>query len=425
MPPQRPNAGQASAEYVALLAVVCAVVAAAAAAVGSAPPVAAQVASAVKHGICLVAGGICTPREARAAGLAPCLVQARADRERLGVRVLVIKVGRGDSLLVQRRSDGSASVSFADGEAVGGNVGVGMQILGRGASVRGGVGLQFTSGRTWEFPTFAEAARFLRRWGHTETLLGELRGLWPGGDHPPPPDATYKEGGGYGELAASLGLRAGAGASGVVELGAVTGRRIARGGRVTYYDRIDGETAGKLGLVLASLQRHDAGQAVLEITTVHGRAVELRVSAAARVHYQLAPPGLASSLADLSTRLRGSAPQPGGHGRRLEAELALDLTDPANRRAVRGVVEMLALRVPPADWDDRVRELAHRLDTDAAVDVRLFRDRLEQSDVGADVGAGAGFGGGYDRTAEVRDLLGAWSLRAGGTLQGREDCIPA
>ena len=130
MTPPRPIAGQASAEYVALLAVVCAVVAGAAA-VGSVLPIAAQVARQVKHGICLVAGGICTPREARAAGLGPCLVRVRTDRERLGGRVLVVKVGRGDSFLVQRRSDGTAAVSFADGGAVGASFGIGLQLAGR------------------------------------------------------------------------------------------------------------------------------------------------------------------------------------------------------------------------------------------------------------------------------------------------------
>ena len=122
VPPPRPVAGQASAEYVALLAVV-GVVVAGAAAVGSVPALAAQVAGAVRHGICLVAGGICSPGEARAAGLAPCLVHARAERERLGGRVLVVRLGRGDSLLVERRSDGSAAVSFADGGGAGASVG--------------------------------------------------------------------------------------------------------------------------------------------------------------------------------------------------------------------------------------------------------------------------------------------------------------
>ena len=246
MPPPRPIAGQASAEYVALLAVVCAVVAGAAA-VGSVPPIAAQVARQVKHGICLVAGGICTPGEARAAGLGPCLVRVRTDRERLGGRVLVVKVGRGDSFLVQRRSDGTAAVSFADGGAVGASFGLGLQFAGHGADVRGGGGLQFTSGRTWEFPTVAAASRFVRRWAHTETLTGELRGILPGGAHPPAPDSTYKEGGAYGEFTAAVGLRPGTEASLGAELGAVMGRRIEPGGRVTWYDRVDGETAGQLG----------------------------------------------------------------------------------------------------------------------------------------------------------------------------------
>ena len=43
---------------------------------GVAARLALRLAGAVRHGICLVAGGVCTPRDARAAGLAPCLVRA-------------------------------------------------------------------------------------------------------------------------------------------------------------------------------------------------------------------------------------------------------------------------------------------------------------------------------------------------------------
>ncbi len=421
MPPPRPNAGQASAEYVALLAVVCAVVAGAAA-VGSVPPIAAQVASAVKHGICRVAGGICTPAEARAAGLAPCLTHVRSEREQLGARVLVFKVGRDDALLVQRRSDGSASVSFADGAGVGASAGLGAQLLGRGVTARAGAGLQFTAGRSWEFPTFAAAARFVRRWGRTETLGGELRGLLPGGDHPPPPDSTYKEGGAYGEVAASIGLPAGLVATARHGRSAIMGRRIQPGGRVTWYGRVEAETAARLGLVLAAVERHDAGEAALEITTVHGRATELRLRAAAGVHGDIAPAGPAAGLSALVTRLRGSEPQPGGKGRRLEVEVALDLTDPANRRALAGFFEIAGLGVAPADWDDRVRALSHRIDVAAAVDVRLLRVGLDESDHGADAVVA---GGSYDHTEEVRDLERAWSLPPGGVSQEREDCIPA
>ena len=424
MPPPRPIAGQASAEYVALLAVVCAVVAGAAA-VGSVPPIAAQVASAVKHGICLVAGGICTPREARAAGLAPCLVHARAERERLGGRVLVVKLGRGDSLLVQRRSDGSASVSFADGGSVGASVGLGLQLPGRGGNVRGGAGLQFTAGRTWEFPTYAAAARFVRRWGRTETLTGEVRGLLPGGDHPPPPDSTYKEGGAYGEFAAAMRGLPGVGAEARGEVGAVLGRRVARDGRVTWYHRVDAETAGRLGLVLAALERHDAGE-------LGSRS---RSSTAAPWSCASAPPRACTptsrrparrpALADLAARLRGTD---AGAGRRRRPARGRGRARPHRPRqpprAV-GVVEIMLLRAPPADWDDRVRALAHRLDADAAVDVRRPPRRARRARPRRRRRARARLRAGYDRTEEVRDLERAWSLRAGGALQEREDCIPA
>ena len=262
----------------------------------------------------------------------------------------------------------------------------------------------------------------MRRWARTETLTGELRGILPGGAHPPAADSTYKEGGAYGEFAAAVGLRPGTSAS--------AGRRARRGDGPPdrarrarhWYDRIDGETAGQLGVVLGALQRHDAAQAAFEVTTVHGRPVELRVSAAARVHGELAPPGPVSSLADLGTRLAGVTPSPGGHGRRLEAEVSLDLTDPANLAAVQGVVQMLGLRRRPPTGR-RVRALAARLDADGAVDVRVFRERLTRARSARTSGP-APASGGLRPHAEARDLLAAWSLRSGGRLQEREDCVP-
>jgi hypothetical protein len=438
VPPPRPVAGQASAEYIALLAVV-GVVLAGAAAVGSPPALAAKVAGAVRHGICLVAGGICTDREARAAGLAPCLVHARADRERVGGRLLVVRLGRGDALLVERRSDGSAAVSFADGGSAGASVALGLRLpAGPHVGIRGGGGLQFGAGRTWEFARFADAARFVRRWAPHESLGGETRALLRKAcpfcaarrrAAMPAPDATFIEGGAYGEFAAALrggGPRGtGLGAEEEGEAAAVMGRRLSRGGRVTWYDRLDAETAGRLGAVLGAVEAHQAGEAALEVSVQDGRPVELRLRAAARVHYDVEL-GPAASVADVAARLRGAAGSgPGGSGRRVEAEVSLDLTDARNRRAVLGVVDVLRLRVAPRDWDDRVRALAARLDADGAVDVRMLRVGLEQRDLGAEAALGLGAGGSYRRTSEVRDLVRAWSLRAGGGLREREDCVSA
>ena len=438
MPPPRSIAGQASAEYVALLAVVGAIVAGAAA-VGSPPPLALKVAAAVRHGICLVAGGVCTSGEARAAGLAPCLVQARTDRERLGGRLVVVRLGRGDALLVERRSDGSAAVSFTDGGSAGGTVGVGLQIPGlTRAGVRGGLGVQFNSGRTWEFESFVAAAAFVRRWTPRESLGGEakrlLRRACPichkrPSPRMPPADAIFHEGGGYGEFVAALrggARRRGLGVEEEGEAGLILGRRVAPGGRVTWYDHLDLEAAGKLGAVLGAVQARSAGAVTLEVTSVHDKPVELRLRTAARWHGDVDLPGPTGSLRDIASALRGApAATPGGAGRRVEADVSLDLTDPANLRALSGVLDVARLRVRPGDWDDRLRALARRLDADGAVDVRVLRVALDERDVGAEAALGAVVGGSYRRTQEVRDLLRAWSLRAGGGLREREDCVSA
>ena len=440
MPPPRSIAGQASAEYVALLAVVGAVVAGAAA-VGSPPALALKLAGAVRHGICLVAGGVCTPREARAAGLSPCLVHARTDRERLGGRLLLVRLGRGDALLVERRSDGSAAVSFTDGESAGATVGIGLRLpAGPRIGARAGAGVQFGAGRTWEFTSFAAAARFVRRWAPRESLGGEARGVLRGvcpichrhrAPRMPEPDATFREGGAYGEFAAALRARglkgAIVGAEEEGEAGAVVGRRLGRDGRVTWYDRLDGETMGRLGALLGALEARHASTASLEVTLEHGRPVELRVRAAARWHGDVELLGGTSSIGDVAALLRGGGGgrEPGGRGRRVEAEVSLDLTDPRNRRALAGVVDVMRLRVPPPDWDDRLRALAARLDADGAVDVRVLRVGLDEGDVGAEAALGLAVGGDYRRTREVRELLRAWSLPAGGTLREREDCVSA
>ena len=439
MPPPRPIAGQASAEYVALLAVVGAVVAGAAA-VGSPPALAVKLAAALRHGICRVADGVCTARQARAAGLSPCLVQARTDRERLGGRMLVVRLGRGDALLVERRSDGSAAVSFTDGASAGATVGVGLRVpSGPRVGARGGAGVQFSAGRTWEFPSFAAAARFVRRWAPRESLGG--RGAQPAAPGLPalPAPRVAADARARRDLPRGWRLRR-------VRRGAA--RRQARGGRRRRARRARrgspwaaaSPATGASPGTTASTPRPPAASAPCSAPSRRAararRRSRSRSSTAAPSSCGCAPrrAGTATStcraptasLRDVAATLRGApAPAPGGRGRRVEAEVALDLTDPANRRALAGVVDVLRLRVRPSDWDDRLRALAARLDADGAVDVRLLRVGLEERDAGAEAALGLVVGGNYRRTQEVRDLVRAWSLRAGGGLREREDCVSA
>jgi hypothetical protein len=247
----------------------------------------------------------------------------------------------------------------------------------------------------------------------------------------PAADATYLEAGWYGELEAAFrpaGVRGALGGADVEgELGAVAGRRLSRDGTETWYDRVDGETALHLGALMSAIEEHEAGTASLEVTLRHGQPIELRLRAAARWQGDVQLPAAAAKLGDLVARLRGTDAPPSGAatGRRVEADVSLDLTDPRNRRAAAGVLEVMGLRVAPRDWDDRVRALAARLDADGDVDLRVLRVGLDERDVGAEAALGLSLGGSYRRTREVRDLLGAWSLRSGGPLREREDCVGA
>ena len=286
-----------------------------------------RLAAAVRHGICLVAGGICTTGEARAAGLAPCLVQARTDRERLGGRLLVVRLGRGDALLVERRSDGSAAVSFTDGAERGGTRRRRPADPGRAArrrlragwarsSTRAGRGSSRPSPR--RRPSCGAGRRASRSAGRRRGLLGKACPICRkrGAPQMPAADATFKEGGPYGEFAAAVrgGLRrGGVGAEEEGEAGAILGRRVARGGRVTWYDRLDFEAAGRLGAVIGAVHARSAGAVTLEVTSVHGRPVELRLRTAARWHGDVDLAGPAGSLRDIASALRG-APAAGRAG---------------------------------------------------------------------------------------------------------------
>jgi hypothetical protein len=143
------------------------------------------------------------------------------------------------------------------------------------------------------------------------------------------------------------------------------------------------------------------------------------VRAASAASKAPAPGATTVSERGLVDRLRGALSGPTGPaGRALEADLALDLRDPANLAAVR---EFFAGGPPlPSETD----ALGRRLATDGAVDVRVFDYEASDLDASGDLGVGPHLGAGYQRTVEVRRLLGAWSRLPGDRVRGREDCVP-
>jgi hypothetical protein len=426
----RRSPGQASLEYVGLLALLVILLTAGLAFTGALPALGQTVIGSMRHGICLVSGSVCTPREAAAAGLSPCPLFRRSENEQASASVSVIALARGDAMAIERRSDGTASVSFMDGGQVGVTAGVGLQFspLHVRAAADGTAGVQFTAGRTWEFRSFAAADAFVNRFASGQSLGGEARALghklcflcpgWlrgPGRPKLPPPASRSVEGGVIGQATVALGIKGKSGypISFDPMLGTVLGRQ-QTGARTTWYLELDGQLLAHLGPLLAPLAGAHSASAVMELTSDGGRPVEMAIRAATAASNDPALSGATLTGTDLAERIRRAAT--GGPGGALEAEVSLDLRDPANLAAVRGFISAGIPR--PSD----IVALARRLDVDGAVDLRLFDYRASDFDVNADVALGARLGAGYERTVESRRLLGAWSRLPGDRLREREDC---
>jgi hypothetical protein len=154
--------GQASAEYVGVLALAALAFVGAGAMVGLGE-VPAAVASTVRTGICLVAGDICRDSDARAAGLQPCTIGDHSEGGGTTLSVGWLRVGGADGLLVAQRSDGSVVITKSKESRAGAGAGVGFEAtpLGVDVGVYGALDFTITHGAAWEFPDAASAARFI------------------------------------------------------------------------------------------------------------------------------------------------------------------------------------------------------------------------------------------------------------------------
>ena len=272
MPPPRSIAGQASAEYVALLAVVGAIVAGAAA-VGSPPSLALdgrgggaprdlprrgrdlhERRGARGRARPVPRPGAHGPRAARRAAAG----RAARARRRAARRAPLGRLGRG--LLHGRRQRGRDGRRRACRSRAGR----------ASASAAGWACSSTRAGRGSSRPSprrRASCGAGRRGSRSAARRSGLLRRACPICRHaaarrrcrrPTRPSTRAVP---YGEFAAALRVgvrRAGAGAEEEGEAGLILGRRVARGGRVTWYDRVDLEAAGRLGAVLGAVQARSA-----------------------------------------------------------------------------------------------------------------------------------------------------------------------
>jgi hypothetical protein len=159
-----PTAGQATLEYIAAVALLAALLGVAAPAVG-APDVGRAVVGAVKHGICVAGGDVCTNGDARREGLAPCPLRSDTSGAEGSVTAFSVEVGGKWTLTVTPRSDGSVTVVRTAGGSAGVAGGVGPEFsLGPvegSAGVNAAARIRVQDARGWTFPDQATARRFL------------------------------------------------------------------------------------------------------------------------------------------------------------------------------------------------------------------------------------------------------------------------
>lgn len=407
--------GQASVEHAAIVAVVLVVLTGAVVVAGVLPGagIVNGVHSGIRRALCVAGGDDCAPFHVQQ----PCPVARDDDTHASGASLGIWRVGGSQSLVVERRSDGSVSVTVLEdggggvGLSVGARFGLGRTAKGDaglvrvgedrpGVDVSAGVEARLRGGwgRTWEFADGPAADAFVRQYAaHAKAGLA-------GGDASafpiPRPDVERIRIGAdataTGEVSGPLGLDLTAsGAAGLRGEGA----RDRRTGRVTLSVGVPGPIvgvlAGPLGLRLGgALEVEPAATVVLDRA---GRPVELRL---------------------LGRRARADGE------RRHDVQLRVDLTRPAAGAGLRAMLAGLA-----AGDGRRAREAAAALGRWAVdegwVDEREYRTGTATDGVDTELALGLKLGVTDQDTHATERLVSARTRPPGGLSEDRTDCLPA
>ena len=400
----RCSRGQATVDYVALIAVLAVVLTAALGfSTGAAPGIVNAVAGQLRHALCVVGGGLCPDLAPR-----PCAVASTRDTHHFAVSLVVVRVDRDRYVLREEMSDGTVRLTVARSGALGveGAVGARATVRVRGRDVgmtdEARIGAQGVraSGRVFVARAEREAAAFMR-------AIGD------GADPPVPARETFYEGGvrglatlGAGNPVAGASLR---GLSGVL----VGGRRDLRTDDVTLGVGAGGSGWGAVTIALggpvATTER-----AVTLAVTLDGRrrATELALTASGTLAAGAAlPPSLSRVVGG-----RASALSVDGRGRRFEFDARLDLRDPLVVAAWKRFLE-------DRGSGHAIRALGEAVRDRARLDLRTYRTSSTSSGVSAGIGQVVQAAGEYDHTIENARLLSASTRPPGGLWEKRLDCV--
>jgi hypothetical protein len=396
--------GQASLEWVAVVALVATLLGGLGAGLAQAEFVGRRVTRAMARAICLVGAGDCRRDQE------PCVVAARSGSGSLALSLAIVRLGEDRLGLVERRSDRTFAVTVQDGMTAGvaaaAGLSAGVEAGGAGISVGGEVTASLLAhrgrGRTWLVGSAAEAARVLAAGGAGRE-----------------PDVVS----GSGAWATSLGATAGASLEG-------TGAGVDLAAAGLASDRAAGWSADRrTGHRTAYVQASWSGTATVggagvlgvggggELYAVEfdatGRPVDLRVVASGAYGGSRDLPAVTQPVAGL---LAGA-----GAGRAYEVTGHLDLTDPDSLAAARGLLAAITGR---RAGTEAAATLRRRLDTRGTVEARVLATRTDGRGAGLHLTV-AGLSVGARARVEVRTrrLLAATSRGLDGQWITRTDCV--
>ncbi len=410
----RADCGQASNDFVALVALVGVLLLAAAGIASAASPgLLNGVTTAWQRALCAVAGERCEVLDRE-----PCPVLRTVESETRRVSVALVELGHDRKLSIERRSDGSYVVTLLEGRQAGATVGVGADIKGiveLSADASSLLGRH--AGRSYAADDRAAATALVERLRgadlpSTEALLaaddfGKLRALDPA--------AREYVFGGNGVVDSGIGARllkvaeAAADAAYTREAGL---RIDPRREEITRYVQIDSRASVFVdALDGVGTERKRRGNSRREEGAAEGTGLLSAGADAVR------SATLALRHDRAGTLIGATLTASGGSGERLdEMQVRFDLGDAEQLAAVRALTTgegIGALR--------RAGEVA-RL-RGAAVDERSYAVRNHQDELGAELALGLKLGAEQRSGVHTAELTEQYSRPVGGVWAQRLDCV--
>jgi hypothetical protein len=346
--------GQASVEWIAVVAVVAVVflgaVVAFAPGAGSAVPRAVEASFA--RAFCLVSGGDCLDGAPR-----PCVVAADEESHERQATLIVARGADGRRFVLEERSDGTFAITVEDTARGGGGISPGLKVAVGRKGVRASAelfgDLRGGTGRRFVVPDRAAAERLMERLRAERS--GARRIVSGAGEGEPVPDERWWSFGRGGDTEAALSA-----------LGLEASARVLSTAAVRVVERpVTGERTVVLGLDRRITAALTVPLARAGLGTASSVSLELGFDARG-VPASLTVRGARGVDGEVSVAGRRSA-----GGDRVEAEARLDLADPVARGLVHDLLGGVRSAAPGRALG-AARALAARLAERARIDVRLL-----------------------------------------------------